>query len=106
MPRSELCKLFQSYLTYSIAKDTLIKEIVNDELIVSVIDIKATSHNILIQDKVVTVNFFTNVLDKDVDVDEDDEINEVLTVHLVNIIVPFFLLEHRSVLDRKCPRQK
>ena len=48
MPRSELCKLFQSYLTSSIAKDTLIKEIVNDELIVSVIDIKATSHDILI----------------------------------------------------------
>ena len=30
------------------AKDTLGKEIVNDELIVSVIDIKATSHDILI----------------------------------------------------------
>ena len=59
------------------AKDTLGKEIVNDELIVSVIDIKATSHDILIQDKVVTVNYFTNVLDNDVDVDEDDEINEV-----------------------------
>ena len=59
------------------AKDTLGKEIVNDELIVSVIDIKATSHDILIQDKVVTVNFSTNVLDNDVDVDEDDEINEV-----------------------------
>ena len=58
-------------------KDTLDKEIVNDKLIVSVIDIKATSHDILIQDKVVTVNFSTNVLDNDVDVDEDDEINEV-----------------------------
>ena len=81
------------------AKDTLGKEIVNDELIVSVIDIKATSHDILIQDKVVTVNYFTNVLDNDVDVDDDDEINEVLTVHLVKIIVPFFL-EHQSVLDR------
>ena len=59
------------------AKDTLGKEIVNDELIVSVIDIKATSHDVIIQDKVVTVNFSTNVLDNDVDVDEDDEINEV-----------------------------
>ena len=33
------------------AKDTLGKEIVNDELIVSVIDIKATSHDIFVQDK-------------------------------------------------------
>ena len=49
----------------------------NDELIVGIDDIKATSHDVIIQDKVVTVNFSTNVLDNDVDIDEDDEINEV-----------------------------
>ena len=40
------------------------KEIVNDKLIVSVIKSKATSHDVFVQDKVVTVvNFSPNVLD-------------------------------------------
>ena len=69
------------------AKDTHIKGIVNDELIVGIHDIKATSHNVFVQDKVVAV------------IAQDDKIYEVITVHLVKIIVPFFL-EHQSVLDR------
>ena len=60
------------------AKDTLVKEIVNNELIVSVTNnIKATFHDAFVQDKVVAV------------IAKDDEINEVITVHLVKIIVPF-----------------
>ena len=68
------------------AKDTLIKETVNDELIVGILDIKATSHDVLIQDKVVAV------------IAQDDPINEVITVHLVKIIVPFLFGAPR------CPR--
>ena len=88
MPRSELCKLFQSYLTSSIAKDTLIKEIVNDELIVSVIDIKATSHDILFRTK---LSLLLPKLMKYMKY-------EVITVHLVKIIVPFLFGAPR------CPR--
>ena len=80
------CFRVQSDLDY--AKDTLIKGIVNDELIVGIHDIKATSHNVFVQDKVVAVI-----------AQDDDEIHEVITVHLVKLIVPFFL-EHQSVLDR------
>ena len=45
---SEHHALFQSYPTSSIPKDTLVKEIVNDELIVGINDIKATSHDVCI----------------------------------------------------------
>ena len=69
-------------------KDTLHKEILNVELIVSVINIMATSQNVFAMNNVVAVvNFSTNVL-YDIKVAKD-EINEVKTVHLVKIIVPF-----------------
>ena len=58
----------------------------NDELIVSVDYVKATSHDVLIQDKLVAV------------IARVDEIHEVITVHLVKIIVPFLFGAPR------CPR--
>ena len=81
---AELC--FKVILNLVNAKDTLEKETENDELIVSIIDLKATSHNVIVKDKVVAV------------IAEDDEINEVITVHLVKIIVPFLFGAPR------CPR--
>ena len=70
-------------------KDTLEKETGNDELIVSVIIIKATPLIVLMQDKLVAVyDFATSNLDDDIAV-YDDEINEVKAVQLVKIIVPF-----------------
>ena len=69
-------------------KDTLEKETGNDELIVSVIIIKATPLIVLMQDKLVAVyDFATSILD-DITVN-DDEINEVKAAQLVKIIVPF-----------------
>ena len=69
-------------------KDTLEKETGNDELIVSVIIIKATPLIVLMQDKLVAVyDFATSNLD-DITVN-DDEINEVKAAQLVKIIVPF-----------------
>ena len=76
-----------------IAKDTLDKEIVNDELIVSVVKMKATSHDIFVQDKLIAViNFASSILDEPID--EGHGINEVKATKLVMIIVPFFLMEH------------
>ena len=66
----------------------------NDELIVSVvINVKATSHDIFVQDKLIAViNFASSILDEPID--EGHEINEVNATKLVKIIVPFFLMEH------------
>ena len=80
------------------AKDTLGKEIVNDELIVSFNYIKRLLLIVFIQDKLIAViNFASSNLDDPID--EGHEINEVKATKLVKIIVPFFL-EHQSVLDR------
>ena len=56
--------------------NTIVKEIVNDELIESVNNLKSISHDVFVQIKVVAVI-------------AEDEIKEVITVHLVKIIVPF-----------------
>ena len=57
-------------------------------------DIKATPHNVLIQDKLVAAyNFNANDHDESVDV-KDDEINEVKTAKLVKSCS--FLLEHQE----------
>ena len=65
----------------------------NDELIVSVVNVKATSHDIFVQDKLIAViNFASSILDEPID--EGHEINEVNATKLVKIIVPFFLMEH------------
>ena len=62
-----------------ITKDTLVKEIVNNELIVSTIDIKATPPNmyVFVQDKIVVVECLSLKGNK-------DELNK----HLVKVIVP------------------
>ena len=69
-------------------KDTLEKEIRNDELIVSVITIKATPLIVLMQDKLVAVYDFAKSNLDDITV-YVDEIHEVKAVQLVKIIVPF-----------------
>ena len=74
------------------AKDTLGKEIVNDELIVSFNYIKRLLLIVFIQDKLIAViNFASSNLDDPID--ENHEINEVKATKLVKIIVPIFL-EH------------
>ena len=80
------------------AKNTLGKEIVNNELIVSFNYIKRLLLIVFIQDKLIAViNFASSKLDDPID--EGHEITEVKATKLVKIIVPFFL-EHQSVLDR------
>ena len=66
------------------AKDTLEKEIANDDIVVSKLDIMATPKCVFVQDKPVAVyNFPTNVHDDDV-----DEINEVKAALLVKSLFP------------------
>ena len=62
-------RCFRVVLNLDKAKDTLEKEIVSDDIIVSVINyLKATPLTVLIQDKLVAVyNFPTNVHNDDVD---------------------------------------
>ena len=64
-------------------KDALEKEIVNDDIVVSNTNIKATPKNVFVQDKLVAAyNFLANDRDESVDV-KDDEINEVKAAKLV-----------------------
>ena len=67
------------YLDNITMDDTLVKENVNDELIVSTFNIKATplNVNVFMQDKIVDVNTTSHAN------------KVVLTVHLVKAIVPF-----------------
>ena len=61
-----------------VSKDTLEKETANDDIVASVNDIKATPHNVLIQDKPDAVyNFPTSTID---DVDEINEVKAALLV--------------------------
>ena len=59
---------FRVVYILNVSKDTLEKETANDDIVVSVNDIKATPHNVLIQDKpVAAYNFATSTLDEDVE---------------------------------------
>ena len=76
------------------AKDTLEKEIANDDIVVSKLDIMATPKCVFVQDKPVAVyNFPTNVHDDD----DVDEINEVKAALLVKSLFP-------SLGAPKCPQ--
>ena len=91
-PLSEHHNCFRVVSNLDKAKDTLEKEIVSDDIIVSVNN-KATPLIVFVQDKLVAVyNFPTNVHDDDV-----DEINEVKAVQLVKSQLP-------SLGAPKCPR--
>ena len=80
-------------------KDTLEKEIANDDIVVSNINIKATPKIVFVQDKLVAAyNFHANDLDEHVNA-VDDEINEVKAAKLVKSCS--LLLEHQSVLNIK-----
>ena len=75
-------------------KDTLEKEIANDDIVVSNIDIKATPKNVFVQDKLVAAYNF-HVIDLDEHVNAvDDEINEVKAAKLVKSCS--LLLEHQE----------
>ena len=75
-------------------KDALEKEIVNDDIVVSNTNIKATPKNVFVQDKLVAAyNFLANDRDESVDV-KDDEINEVKAAKLVKSCS--LLLEHQE----------
>ena len=64
-------------------KDALEKEIVNDDIVVSNTNIKATPKNVFVQDKLVAAyNFDAIDLDEHVNA-VDDEINEVKATKLV-----------------------
>ena len=64
-------------------KDALEKEIVNDDIVVSNTNIKATPKNVFVQDKLVAAyNFDAIDLDEHVNA-VDDEINEVKAAKLV-----------------------
>ena len=78
------------------AKDTLEKEIVNDDIVVSNIVIKATPKYVFVQDKLVAAYNFT-AIDVNESVDDNPEINEVKIAKLVKSCS--FLLEHQ-----KCPQ--
>ena len=74
-------------------KDTLEKEIANDDIVVSNIDNKATPKIVCVQDKLVAAyNFHEN--DVDESVDDNLEINEVKTAKLVKSCS--LLLEHQE----------
>ena len=61
-------RCFRVVYILDVSKDTLEKETANDDIVVSVNDIKATPHNVLIQDKpVAAYNFATSTLDEDVE---------------------------------------
>ena len=78
-------------------KDTLEKEIANDDIVVSKTDIKATPKTVFVQDKLVAAyNFDAIDLDEHVNA-VDDEINEVKAAKLVKSCS--LLLEHQE-----CPR--
>ena len=75
-------------------KDTLEKEIANDDIVVSNINIKATPKIVFVQDKLVAAyNFHANDLDEHVNA-VDDEINEVKAAKLVKSCS--LLLEHQE----------
>ena len=74
-------------------KDTLEKEIANDDIVVSNIRIKATPKYVFVQDKLVAAYNFT-AIDHDESVDVKHEINEVKTAKLVKSCS--FLLEHQE----------
>ena len=75
-------------------KDTLEKEIANDDIVVSNIDNKATPKIAFVQDKLVAAyNFHAIDLDESVNVN-DDEINEVKAAKLVKSCS--LLLEHQE----------
>ena len=63
-------------------KDTLEKEIANDDIVVSNNVIKATPKHVFVQDKLVAANNF-HAIDVDESVDDNHEINEVKTAKLV-----------------------
>ena len=91
-PLSEHHNCFRVVSNLDKAKDTLEKEIVSDDIIVSV-NSKATPLIVFVQDKLVAVsNFPTNVHDDDV-----DEIDEVKAGQLVKSQLP-------SLGAPKCPR--
>ena len=75
-------------------KDTLEKEIVNDDIVVSNTNIKATPKNVFVQDKLVAAYNF-DAIDRDEHVNAvDDEINEVKAAKLVKSCS--LLLEHQE----------
>ena len=74
-------------------KDTLEKEIANDDIVVSNIDIKATPKYVFVQDKLVAANNF-HAIDHDESVDDNLEINEVKAAKLVKSCS--LLLEHQE----------
>ena len=91
-------RCFRVVYILDVSKDTLEKETANDDIVVSVNDIKATPLIVFIQDKpVAVINFATSNLDDNVE-DEDDEIhvNEVNAVQLVKSLFP-------SLGAPKCP---
>ena len=74
-------------------KDTLEKEIANDDIVVSNINIKATPKTVFVQDKLVAANNF-HAIDHDESVDDNLEINEVKAAKLVKSCS--LLLEHQE----------
>ena len=74
-------------------KDTLEKEIANDDIVVSNNDIMATPKTVFVQDKLVAANNFT-AIDHDESVDVKHEINEVKAAKLVKSCS--LLLEHQE----------
>ena len=90
-------RCFRVVYILDVSKDTLEKETANDDIVVSVNDIKATPHNVLVQDKpVAAYNFATSTLDEDVDI-AIDEINEVKAALLVKSLF-------HSLGAPKCPQ--
>ena len=74
-------------------KDTLEKEIANDDIVVSNINIKATPKTVFVQDKLVAANNF-HAIDHDESVHDNLEINEVKAAKLVKSCS--LLLEHQE----------
>ena len=90
--------MFQSILTSILdntSQDTLEKETENDDIVVSVNDIKAAPLIVFIQD---VINFATSALDDYIEIEDDEiHVNEVKAALLVKSLFP-------SLGAPKCPR--
>ena len=91
-------RCFRVVYILDVSKDTLEKETANDDIVVSVNDIKAAPLIVFIQDKPdAVINFATSTLDDYIEIEDDEiHVNEVKAALLVKSLFP-------SLGAPKCP---
>ena len=92
-------RCFRVVYILDVSKDTLEKETANDDIVVSVNDIKAAPLIVFIQDTPdAVINFATSTLDDYIEIEDDEiHVNEVKAALLVKSLFP-------SLGAPKCPR--